>query len=367
MVTEVSDTTISLTWSESATSNGIVDAFLISYGIEGTGDGATVTSETESVQLMRLDPFTEYTVTVTCVNGAGPGNSSSPVDITTLLHQQRTVRFQLRLTGISDCVQWKEIQANEKKEEVVAGVTRGVNDICQCDFSRESFRDIDITAGFQCFDDSPTAVTFRAEISDSLKADSSQLIAYIEQWVSSEPTIVVQSSRLSIDSSCTVEITSFSEPECNDVTASSSEDSNSTTVGPIVGSILGGFLVMLLAALIPVLVILSVRSRKKKASYSVEVDSIYETVLDPPPVSLELTNTAAAVDGETPIATEGNPSYLIHISAKENPAYCSTQRGIVDSPTYATPRNDPQGPPPPTAQEPPINPPLSAAEDPDYY
>ncbi|CAI8026225.1 Receptor-type tyrosine-protein phosphatase delta [Geodia barretti] len=84
MSTDIGETTISLTWSESATPNGIVDSYLVSYGIEGTDDGDTVISEREAaVQLVNLKPFTQYTVTVTCVNGAGRGNSSSPLTRTT--------------------------------------------------------------------------------------------------------------------------------------------------------------------------------------------------------------------------------------------------------------------------------------------
>ena len=48
--------------------------------VEGTTEESTVSmSELKSVQLSNLKPFTRYTITVTCVNGAGPGNSSDPV------------------------------------------------------------------------------------------------------------------------------------------------------------------------------------------------------------------------------------------------------------------------------------------------
>ena len=43
----------------------------------------TVTSKTESIRLVNLEPFTQYIITVTCVNAAGPGNASSPVKIRT--------------------------------------------------------------------------------------------------------------------------------------------------------------------------------------------------------------------------------------------------------------------------------------------
>ena len=98
----------------------------------------------------------------------------------------------------------------------------------------------DITAGFQCFDQSPTAVTFRGEIGPSLTANSSQLISYLEQWVATDPTIVVLSSRLSVDSSCSVEISNFNDPECSDMTSTSTKTA-------IIGGGVGGVFVILVA------------------------------------------------------------------------------------------------------------------------
>ena len=115
--------------------------------------------------------------------------------------------------------------------------------LCKCGFSRDAFYDIDATTGFQCFDESPTAVTFRGKIRALARANISQLLSYIEQWVATQPSIVVLSSILSIDSSCTVPIDSLSEAECSDidVTATSNTDSSNApiTVGSIVGGVLG--------------------------------------------------------------------------------------------------------------------------------
>ena len=97
--TDVSETTLTLIWRESSIPNGIIDGysvmklffdvssaetnmlsfFQITYHVGEIADSNTVVSDTESVQLVNLEPFTNYTVTVTCVNAAGPGNSSTPV------------------------------------------------------------------------------------------------------------------------------------------------------------------------------------------------------------------------------------------------------------------------------------------------
>ena len=192
--------------------------------------------------------------------------------------------------GISDCVQWRvsffsfciytciyvipniqEIQPGEKKDSVIDSMTRAVEEICQCGFSREAFQDIDTTAGFQCFDESPSAVTFRAVIMDLPLVSSSQLISYIEEWVATQPSIVVLSSRLSIDSSCAVEIDNFNAPECNDVTSSSSDGNNNSVTASVVGGVVAGVLVLLIVILLLVLLVVFVRNHQRKAVYELNV------------------------------------------------------------------------------------------------
>ena len=168
---------------------------------------------------------------------------------------------------------FQEIQTVEKTEAVITGVARAVEGLCQCGFSRDAFYDIDATTGFQCFDESTTAVTFRGEIRALARANISQLLSYIEQWVATQPSIVVLSSILSIDSSCTVAIDSLSEEECRNMTVSNA-------VTPTTEVIVGGVLILLIFAvltvLIGVLVAMLVRMRRnsKKLSYTVEGDSV---------------------------------------------------------------------------------------------
>ena len=80
------------------------------------------------------------------------------------------------------------------------------------------------------------------------------------------------SSRLSIDSDCSVEIESYSEAECSTIGTSSSSD-NSSRIGSIAGGILGGHLALLIVVVVIVGLVLKLR---KKASYSLDTDFIYE-------------------------------------------------------------------------------------------
>ena len=148
-----------------------------------------------------------------------------------------------------------------------------MDEICQCGFSRETFHNVDITGAFQCFEKSPTTVTFRGEIGPALRANASQVISYMEQWVTTNPTIVIQNTRLRVDSSCNVKINSFNDPECGNMTSTVNDGSNTAV---IVGGILGGLLATLIIALSLVVIVILVRTQWKKVSYNVDRDGAYE-------------------------------------------------------------------------------------------
>ena len=186
----------------------------------------------------------------------------------------------------------QEIDPTKKKEDLLNSVTSAVDDLCQCGFSGKTFHDT--TATFQCFDNSPTAVTFRGEIGSTMGANNSQVISYMEKWVATNPTIVIQSSRLSVDGNCNVKIDSFNDPECGSMILTvnddsddininiGDDDSDDINIGAIIG-LTGGVLTTLIIAvsLVVVIVILLVRTRKKKASREVnnrDGANIYEYV-----------------------------------------------------------------------------------------
>ena len=65
---------------------------------------------------------------------------------------------------------------------------------------------------------------------------------------------------------CSVEIDAFSNPECNNVT---SADTKATTA--IVGGVLGGVFIMLIAAVALVILVVRLRSHLKSVSYNPQV------------------------------------------------------------------------------------------------
>ena len=67
---------------------------------------------------------------------------------------------------------------------------------------------------FSCFSESPTYVTYRARLEGTSETDSGSLISLIEEWVSGGASIIVTGVLMTVDSECSVAISSLSEGEC---------------------------------------------------------------------------------------------------------------------------------------------------------
>lgn len=123
-----------------------------------------------------------------------------------------------------------------------------LNERCQCGFEVGQITN----AGFRCFAGSPTAVTFRAEISESFRLPAFQLLGFLKAWISSGAVILVQAQMLSIDKTCIVTISSFNEEECNSISTVSS-GMDATLIGSAVA---GALILILLLAIITISMIL---------------------------------------------------------------------------------------------------------------
>ena len=127
--------------------------------------------------------------------------------------------------------------------------------------------------GFQCFPSSPDAVTYRAELHGTLEATVPDLIEDIAQWLSSGASISAQLQRLTIDSSCSVAITSFNENECRNtvtMTTTVTENEGSTTsvsqnyTGVVVGVAIGVIVAIAVAITIIILVIVILHHKNRR-------------------------------------------------------------------------------------------------------
>ena len=68
---------------------------------------------------------------------------------------------------------------------------------------------------FTCFPESSTYVTYRARLTGTSEAESGSLISLIEKWVSDGARIIVTGVLMTVDTECSVAISSLSEGECS--------------------------------------------------------------------------------------------------------------------------------------------------------
>ncbi len=78
-------------------------------------------------------------------------------------------------------------------------------------------------------------MTYRAEVSSTLSTSSSQIVSYIEEWLTDGGLVTFNFSNVTVNSFCQISLSSFSDLEC-DVTQS--VEFSDTVVGGIVGVVI---------------------------------------------------------------------------------------------------------------------------------
>ena len=98
-----------------------------------------------------------------------------------------------------------------KTKDITSAVLKQLTVSCtECD----SISLVIDTPSFACFPESPTSVTYRARMKSTSETDSESLISLIEEWVSGGDSIIVTGVLMTVDSKCSVAISSLSEGEC---------------------------------------------------------------------------------------------------------------------------------------------------------
>ena len=153
---------------------------------------------------------------------------------------------QIHLKGVSICEEWN---TEAKLMEVALKLLIDINDYCRCSIGI-TFNQTE----FKCSDNSPDYITFQGSYGvHSNRADDVAQI--IQQWVASQPSIVVSGDVLNVISKvtimCPVNISSSNDDDCS-VVAVGEELS---LIVPIVGGVVSTFILLSITILSAVLLI----------------------------------------------------------------------------------------------------------------
>lgn len=153
-----------------------------------------------------------------------------------------------------------------KAAAITGGVVNELQRRCQCNFKTDRISD----AAFRCYPESPQAVTYRATLHATQHTPTTALLRLLQEWVSTGASVVYEAQLLSADESCSISITSLSDPECESPnvptgTLSSSSQSFFSSVGGIVGVAVAAVVAVVIVVVLVFVVVLVLKCRKRTA------------------------------------------------------------------------------------------------------
>ena len=207
-------------------------------------------------------------------------SSIQNINSTATIHSTSISLFQVRISGLSTCLQWTvsmlhsamlnfNLQVHIKNSVTIfirSAVIDAIRQSCsQCGFSKKFLNGEELI----CEEDNPLQVVYRAHIIDYASLSSSELVDIIEQWVMGGATATTDLGVVvAFDASCPVSITSTNDPVCQQP---STIGVSNTIV--LIGALVGTVLVLIIFALliIAVVVVFKLRSRRYMHAISIKI------------------------------------------------------------------------------------------------
>ena len=150
-----------------------------------------------------------------------------------------------------------QVSSTEQKlEDITSAIVEQLMGSCT-----ECSSDIIDKPSFSCFPESPTHVTYRARLEGTSETDSGSLISLIEQWVRGGASIIVTGVLMTVDSECSVAISSLSEGECSPITPTASPTSGQSFPMAAIGGVVAVVIVLIIAITLAVVAIVALRRR----------------------------------------------------------------------------------------------------------
>ena len=206
--------------------------------------------------------------------------TSSIQNSTATIHSTSISLFQVRISGLSTCLQWTvsmphsvvlnfNLQVHIENSVTIfirSAVIDAIRQSCsQCGFSKKFLNREELI----CEEDNPLQVVYRAHIIDYASLSSSELVDIIEQWVMGGATATTDLGVVvAFDASCPVSITSTNDPVCQQP---STIGVSNTIV--LIGALVGTGLALIIFALliIAVVVVFKLRNRRYMHAISIKI------------------------------------------------------------------------------------------------
>ncbi|CAI7992557.1 hypothetical protein GBAR_LOCUS1042, partial [Geodia barretti] len=168
-----------------------------------------------------------------CSLVASNNQGSGPPANTSFTTQQDYSFFQLRLGKVpTSCSEEISSERSLKLEHITAAVVKELKSSCS-----ECGTEMIDNQRFVCYPESPSFLTYRARLEGTSETDSGSLVSLIEVWVrGGGASLVVTGVQMTVDSHCSVAISSLSQPpQCSpsSTPTATATSSPSTDMAPV--------------------------------------------------------------------------------------------------------------------------------------
>ncbi|XP_064388227.1 sushi, von Willebrand factor type A, EGF and pentraxin domain-containing protein 1-like [Halichondria panicea] len=216
---------------------------------------------TSNSQLLSFDSLTisdaaEYRCEVTLSSLLLPND----VQVTSGSYELTFKRLilQVRFGGIHECRQYTSSETTQKTDDITATLVQGVTAICDCGFNSTFLSN----AFLKCFADSPQHVTYRATLLSSSDLSTSKVLEYIEKWIHSTPSVIIQNLNLNLNATCPTVIADFNSLECSVQVPFSAMENTAV----IVGSVIATSIIILVLIVVFAVVVTTTKKHRTKNS-----------------------------------------------------------------------------------------------------
>ena len=139
-------------------------------------------------------------------------------------------------------------------------VAEGIEELCQCGLSASNIQ----MEGLWCSLSSQTVIVYQAEVHSTPQASVfPQLFSLLQEWISREPQLLIDSQLLRVDGNCSaVPVSVYNEEACGKHTSDTQRPEMIISTYAIIGIAVGLALILVLSVAMVVITILVSRHRK---------------------------------------------------------------------------------------------------------
>ena len=155
-----------------------------------------------------------------------------------------------------------------KLEHITAAVVKELKSSCS-----ECWPEMIDNQLFVCNPESPSFLTYRARLEGTSETDSGSIVSLIEAWVrGGEASLIMTGVLMTVDSHCSVAISSLSQPQCppssTDMPAveRSSDQEPAQVSDAIIGGVVTVVIVLIITVAVITIIILVLRNHRGEVS-----------------------------------------------------------------------------------------------------